>query len=262
MNSRAMTSGDRTLAAIISALVFHGAALGLLHTADGIGGDDWDDETEVEIVAPPEPEPEPPKPEPPKPEPVEPVVEKVEKVVVKERVAPKPVRSEPTTKAPIVADEPDDETASGDPDLPAPGGIYKMEDVAPGGTAMGGVGSSKSSGKGGSGSGTAAGGDGGTGKGKKPVSIASIKKKAIPINNRDVIGDRRFNDVTGNVVVKLIVDANGKVTKTTLIRRLKPEVDKVALAWAKKLKFKPAIDQDDKPVVSVVTWTFTFRPPT
>ena len=257
------SSGERYVAPVLAALLFHAGALGLLQTADEEDPDDWEDETIVELEPPelaelPRPKPPAPKPKPP-PEPVE------EKPAVVLKPQPKVVaKAEPKrTPPPVVPDAPDEDTASGDPDLPAPGGTFKMEDIVPGGAAMGGVGSSNSSGTGGSGSGTEKGGDGGSGKGtKKPVSIASIKKKAMPINNRDVISDRKFNDISGNVVVKLIVDSSGKVVKATLIKRLKPEVDRIALGWAKQLRFKPAIDQNDKPVTSVVNWTFTFRTPT
>jgi len=248
------------LAAIAFAIVFHVAAIYSLSTADPPAPESWDDETTVELEPdpPPKPKVEVPKPPEPKPEPIQ------EPVKVIAKIDPKPTpRAEPKQTAPIQADEPDEETAGGDPDLPAPGGTLKMGDIVPGGTAMGGVGDSDNSGKGGSGKGTEKGGDGGDGKGnKKPTSIASIKKRAMPINNRDVIGDRRFNDIVGDVVVKLIVDQRGVVTKATLIKRLKPKVDSIALAWARKLRFTPAIDQNDKPVTSVVNFTFTFRPPT
>ena len=134
-----------------------------------------------------------------------------------------------------------------------------MADISLTGTLKGGVGASSRSGSGGSGEGSQKGGGEGTGVGPpKPVSIASIKTRAIPLNNPQL---SRVNKTFGDVVVKLIVDKNGRVTKATLIKRLDQESNEVALRAARKLRFRPAIDTNGKPVASIVNWTFTFDPP-
>ena len=178
------------------------------------------------------------------------------------KVQPKPVpRNLPKVeKAPPIQPDPSDlEPSPGDNSLPTPGGVFKMEDIAPGGTLKGGVGSATKTGSGGAGAGTGSGGGAGIGKGPpKPVSIAAIKKRAVPLNDPQI---SRVNKVFGDVVVKLIVDKTGKVTKATLIKRLDAEANAVALRTARKIRFRPALDANDKPVASVVNWTFTFDPP-
>lgn len=101
-----------------------------------------------------------------------------------------------------------------------------------------------------------------------PVSVASIKTQAKPIGNTDYFNagkdyppDAKRLGIEGKVKVKLTVDDKGKVIKRVLVTRLGHGLDKLALSLAKKLKFEPAIDTNDKPVTSVLVWTFNFQLP-
>ena len=47
----------------------------------------------------------------------------------------------------------------------------------------------------------------------------------------------------------------------TLLNRLGHGLDELALSRANRILFDPAKDTDDKPVASVVVWTFDMNPP-
>jgi TonB family protein len=100
------------------------------------------------------------------------------------------------------------------------------------------------------------------------VSVASIKEKAKPKGDYgfldagdDYPADARKLEIEAQIKVRLLVSAEGKVTKATLLNKLGHGLDELALARAKKIEFEPAIDTDDRPVASVVVWTFTFTLP-
>ena len=61
--------------------------------------------------------------------------------------------------------------------------------------------------------------------------------------------------------LELVVDATGVVKSATLLNRLGHGLDELALARAKAIQFDPAKDTDDKPVSSVVVWTFNMTLP-
>ncbi|MBE7454414.1 MAG: TonB family protein [Kofleriaceae bacterium] len=67
--------------------------------------------------------------------------------------------------------------------------------------------------------------------------------------------------VEGKIRVRLLVDATGKVTQARLLGGLGHGLDELALARARAIEFEPALDSDDRPVASVVIWTFTFTLP-
>jgi protein TonB len=100
------------------------------------------------------------------------------------------------------------------------------------------------------------------------VSIASIKTKAKAKPGFDYFDARKDYPleakklaIEGKVMVRLTVDATGNVTSTKLLTKLGHGLDELALARAKEIEFEPAIDSDDRPVASVVVWTFTFTLP-
>jgi TonB family protein len=62
-------------------------------------------------------------------------------------------------------------------------------------------------------------------------------------------------------VVKLIVNDKGAVISRKIVKGPGFGLNKRALSLARKLRFTPAIDTDDRPVTSVVVWTFTFALP-
>jgi protein TonB len=133
--------------------------------------------------------------------------------------------------------------------------------VAPGKTTKG------RKGAGGTGGGAGAGAGTGTGTGA-PVSVASIKQRAKPKGDygyfdarKDYPAEAKRLGVEGQVKVRLTVDERGRVTAAKLLTRLGHGLDELALERARKLEFEPAIDTDDRPVSSVVVWTFTFTLP-
>jgi periplasmic protein TonB len=170
----------------------------------------------------------------------------------------------PTTPTPT----PTSESSGGGP-------VLNMPDLAPDarGTVAVVAGGGKQvtrPGRGGSGSGTG----GGSGSGHAdlppppPVSIATIKSPAMPRGDygyidasRDYPVEAKQLGIEGPIRVRLIVDATGKVVTATLLNRLGHGLDELALERAKKIQFDPAKDTDDRPVTSVVVWTFNMTLP-
>ncbi len=148
--------------------------------------------------------------------------------------------------------------------------VVAMPDVAPGAT---GVAVERGSlqaghvGRGGAGTGTGAGTGSGTGDAPTPMSVATIKTRALPRSDyaheeiKDFPAEARRLGIEGKIRVKLIVDAHGAVKSAVLLDRLGAGLDELALAKAKLILFDPAKDTDDRPVASVVVWTFDMVAP-
>jgi TonB family protein len=65
----------------------------------------------------------------------------------------------------------------------------------------------------------------------------------------------------GNVLVRVLVGADGKVHQAALVRGLGHGLDAIALGLAGKLAFEPARDALGAPTVAQITWRFHFTPP-
>jgi TonB family protein len=121
-------------------------------------------------------------------------------------------------------------------------------------------------GRGGLGTGTGAGAGSGSGE-IAAMSVATIKTRALPRGDysyeesKDYPADARRLGIEGKIRVKLIVDATGAVKSAQLLNKLGYGLDELALARATKIAFDPAKDTDDKPVASVVVWTFNMALP-
>jgi protein TonB len=108
----------------------------------------------------------------------------------------------------------------------------------------------------------------GAGSGDRPLSVAMIKKQAMPKGDygyfdarKDYPQEAKQLGVQGKIRVRLTVSDAGAVTSAVLINKLGHGLDEVALARARKLEFIPATDSNDRPVSSFVIWTFTFTLP-
>lgn len=116
--------------------------------------------------------------------------------------------------------------------------------------------------------GSSSGGDeGGGAAANAATSIATIKTRAMPRGDfayslvKDYPLQAKQLGIEGKIRVKLIVDENGVVTTATLLNRLGYGLDDLAARRARQLAFDPARDTNDKPVRSVVIWTFDFSLP-
>jgi len=213
----------------------------------------------IEVEVPPvlkPPPPPPPEPEPPAP--VEPV-----------KPAPQ-VRTVRATAPPARAPEPP--PAPNEPPAPTGGEqVVHLDDVAPSATGVGvAVGKPVTGriGRGGSGGGTGAGSGSGAAEIARPVSVATIKTPALPKGDqsylnigKDYPAEARDLGIGGKIVVLLTVDEHGKVTSRRLVNRLGHGLDELALEYSAKLEFEPAKDTDDRPVASLIKWTFDMTPP-
>lgn len=228
----------------------------------------------------------PPRPDPPPPPTLELVDIEVKPAVVKPPPPPPPSpqpqqsEREPDPVKPAVAptriathahSEPSPLETSPDQPSNNPGGapVLSMPDVAPSAT---GVAVAKGPvnkgpiGLGGRGTGTGT----GTGSGSDPpppMSVATIKTRAMPKGDyayeesKDYPEEAKQLSIGGKIKIKLIVDAQGNVKSAVLLNRLGHGLDELAMSRANKIVFDPAKDTDDRPVASVVVWTFELSPP-
>jgi protein TonB len=202
----------------------------------------------------PEPEPDPD----PQPQPV------TKTDTMPRTVRPSPRASKSTQTAP-------QETA-----LPQSGGtgpVVKMEGITPAarGVPVPPGATPRRPGGGGNGSGSGTGSGSGEGSGSGPpvvTSVASIKTPAEAKEGFDYFDARKSYPaeakrlgVEGKLRVRLVVDAHGKVSQAKLLGTLGHGLDELALARARAIEFVPAKDSEDRPVASVVIWTFTFTLP-
>jgi len=162
--------------------------------------------------------------------------------------------------------EPQPETRTPEP-TSTPGGdgpVVAMDDLGPGTT---GVAVAKKAGTGGPGSGTGTGPGVGSGSGNGPVSIATIKTRALPrgdysyYESKDYPAEAKRLGIEGTIRVKLVVDAVGHVSSAVLLDHLGHGLDELALVRARAIEFTPARDTDDRDVTSVVIWTFQMTLP-
>jgi len=207
-------------------------------------------------VPPPPPPPPPPKMEEPKPPPPE--KQPPTRVAVRPEAHREPPPPTPEPPAPN--------------EVPAPGGddVVKMDNIAPEARGIA-VPSGKPNlhiGRGGNGGGTGAGSGAGSGEAPKPMSVATIKTRAMPKGDysyfdaaKEYPSEAKQLGVEGVIRVRLVVDEQGKVKSAKLLNSLGHGLDELALRRAQVIEFEPAKDSDDKPVTSVVVWTFNMTLP-
>jgi periplasmic protein TonB len=158
-------------------------------------------------------------------------------------------------------------------ETPAPAGgeqVVHMDNVAPSATGVPvavGRPATGRIGRGGSGGGTGAGVGSGT-EVAKPMSVATIKNRALPRGDyaffdagKDYPSEARALGIEGAIRVRLVVDETGKVRSSVLLNSLGHGLDELALKRAAEIEFTPATDTDDHPVTSVVVWTFNMTLP-
>jgi TonB family protein len=214
------------------------------------------------VVKPPPPPV--PAPEPPAPVPVPVPVDDI-------KPAPRPQAARSVPRQIRSAPEP----APAATDVPVPSGgdeVVHMDDIAPAATGVGvavGKRSTGRIGRGGGGGGTGAGsGSGSADEVARPVSVAAIKTRALPRGDyayfdagKDYPPEARGLGIEGAIRVRLVVDEQGKVKSQVLLNKLGHGLDELAMKRAAEIEFEPAKDTDDKPVTSVVVWTFNMTLP-
>jgi periplasmic protein TonB len=207
-------------------------------------------------------------PPPPRPAPPVPVPVPIEDI----KPAPRPQVARPTPSQIRTAPDPEPPART---DVPVPAGgdeVVHMDDIAPAATGVGvavGKRSTGHIGRGGSGSGTGSASGSGSGEeAPRPVSIATIKTRAVAKGDYAYLGigkdyppEARALGIEGAIRVRLVVDDHGKVTSHVLLNKLGHGLDELAMARAAELEFEAARDTDDHPVTSVVVWTFNMTLP-
>jgi len=200
-----------------------------------------------EQVAPPAPVPQAPEP-------------RVQRVQTRTTQAPPPPETPPPPP-----DTPPSNDSGGAP-------VTTMEDIAPAAKGVAVAKGPRASGGGGRG-GTGGGTGSGTGAGSSdappaPMSVATIKTRAMPKGDfsyfdasKDYPPEAKTLGIEGVIRVRLVVDTTGAVKSAVLINKLGHGLDELALERSKKIQFEPAKDTDDKPVASVVVWTFNMTLP-
>jgi protein TonB len=222
----------------------------------------------VDIQMPPPPPPAPPAPPPPPeaaPAPTPPPPTRTPKAPPAMKTPSPP----PATETPPPPDTP----TTNAPLDPSAGGaeVVALPDVVPAARGVPVARGSRTGGRtgqGGTGTGTGAGTGSGSAVGVQPVSVAAIKKKAMPKDDysyfdagKDYPADARRLGIEGTIRVRLVVDATGKVRQRTLLNKLGHGLDELALKRTAEFEFEPALDTNDRPVASVVVWTLSFAIP-
>ncbi len=216
----------------------------------------------VEVEVPPVLQP-PPPPPPPVAPPPEPQVQEV-------KPAPRPQVARATPSQVRTAPEPPP-TRTEEPVVGGGDEVVHMDNIAPAATGVGvavGKRSTGRIGRGGTGGGTGAGSGSGSAELDKPMSVATIKTRALPKGDygyfdagKEYPAEARALGIEGAIRVRLVVDEHGKVKSQVLLNRLGHGLDELAMKRAAEIEFEPAKDTDDHPVTSVVVWTFTMTLP-
>jgi len=89
-----------------------------------------------------------------------------------------------------------------------------------------------------------------------PVPVDPSAARTLPYT-AEATRDR----VSGDVVVSLEIDDQGRVAKATVKRGLGHGLDEIATKIAMQLQFRPATDRSGAPVAGKVRWRFHFQPP-
>jgi TonB family protein len=89
-----------------------------------------------------------------------------------------------------------------------------------------------------------------------PVPVDPSAARTLPYT-AEATRDR----VSGDVVVSLEIDADGRVTRALVKRGLGHGLDEIATKIAMQLQFRPATDRSGAPVAGRVRWRFHFQPP-
>lgn len=221
-------------------------------------------------IAPPEVPPTPPPPPltPPDVKPPDPAPPPVAAPPARVRTStPRPATPAPPIDPPLAPANasPDPNAGGSEPTIP-------MQDLGPAAHGTGAaVGGPVRHGHGGHGAGRGSGEGAGSGEGVAPpvpMSVASIKTRALPRGDysyfgagKDYPAEAKTLAIEGVIKVRLLVDAGGKVSSATLLGKLGHGLDELALRYAHAIVFEPARDTDDHPVASVVVWTFQFTLP-
>ena len=99
-----------------------------------------------------------------------------------------------------------------------------------------------------------------------PVEVKRIKRAAIPKGNYSLVNasedypaEARQLGIEGAIRVRLLVDEEGNIRSAELLNRLGHGLDELALARVNQIAFEPARDLDDRPVASIIIWTFHMK---
>ncbi len=258
---------------LAAALLVHGLLAGGLGAAEHFG---WmtaskkAEAVEMVIIARPPPPPPVEEPPPPPPPPEEKLPPPPAKIVEKTPVKPAKIVKAPPP--PTEATPPPPAPGPEVDDAPAEAYHFEMPASAQGGGTMpvpqgaGPRGSARGV-PGGKGGGAGGPPDSG-GTGPRVASIASVKQQPIVDGDfdrvalgKDYPAEAKRLGIQGQVQVRLLVDDKGRVVQTRLHKGLGYGLDERAIALGKTIKFRPAVDSDDKPVAMWITWSFNFELP-
>ena len=257
-------AGEARAIPIVATLAIHGLFAAGLHAAEGM----------VSRARPPSPmevsfevKPPPPPPPPPQVEPPPPLPPPEEKPKLAEKKPPKkvatvkePPREPPPEAPPPAPGPPDDQPPAAQRVYVMPGGGMVVNPGSATGTATGRPG--------GTGKGTGGGGPpGSTGTGPRAVPLASVSRMPEALGDYDYMSTKEYpavakrDGIEGEVLVRLLVGPDGRVAETKLARGLGGGLSEKALEVGRRIRFRPALDENGAPVATWITWKVTFRIP-
>ena len=98
-----------------------------------------------------------------------------------------------------------------------------------------------------------------------PADLVFVSREPEPLNLNEVsqmIGYppiAREANIEGMVVVRVLVDTEGKYVRHKLIRKAHPILSEAVEAHVHKLRFSPGLDADDEPIMFWVNMPFKFK---
>jgi TonB family protein len=91
----------------------------------------------------------------------------------------------------------------------------------------------------------------------KAAAVAPVEDytRLVPPYSDDAID----HDVTGAVALRLEIDAEGRVTRATVLKGRGYGLDELAVETARRYRFHPALDDAGRPIPSVIGWRIVWE---
>ena len=197
--------------------------------------------------------------------------------------APPPKQIAKVMKEPPPAAPPPEQVTPPNPEPPAPGPaqeasaeyVYRMDGPTTNGPGMPVAAGRAPTGslygkKGGKGQANTGGGGGPSdaeGTGGPVATVAAVKVMPKPVGDHGRLGKESYtpealeNAVEGAVIVRILVDEQGRVAEAKLVKGLGYGLDEKALEDVRKIRFEAARDTADRAVSVRISWTYHFTLP-
>jgi periplasmic protein TonB len=93
----------------------------------------------------------------------------------------------------------------------------------------------------------------------KPVPYIKVRPKRVSFPSIAYPESAKPMGIEGKIRLRLFIDTKGAVYKVIVLKKLHPILDRTAIKFAKKAKYKPAKDQYGNPITATTKISITFR---